>query len=48
MMLAAWGEGFDVVILEQRGDWARVMRADGATGWVDRRVVGLVTLPNGD
>lgn len=44
--LATWDEGFDLWIMETRGDWVRVMRADGLTGWVEHRLIAEVALPN--
>ncbi len=37
--LATWGEGYDLSIVEKRGDWARVWWADGMSGWVEQRLI---------
>jgi hypothetical protein len=38
-LLATWAEGYDLSIVATKGEWAQVWRADGMSGWVDRRLL---------
>jgi len=38
-LLTTWPEGYDLYIVASRGDWVQVWRADGMSGWIERRLI---------
>lgn len=38
-LLTTWSEGYDLYIVSSQKDWVQVWRADGVSGWIERRFV---------
>jgi len=38
-LLSTWAEGYDLYIVASKGDWVQVWRADGLSGWIERRLI---------
>jgi hypothetical protein len=38
-LLATWAEGYDLYIVATKGDWVQVWRADGMSGWLEKRLI---------
>ena len=40
-------EGYDLFVVAARGDWVQVWRADGMSGWIERRLIWEIPLIDG-
>lgn len=38
-LLSTWAEGYDLYIVATKGDWVQIWRADGLSGWIERRLI---------